>query len=71
MDPPHTLAIDELPLDMRDSIDTDLDGIGNSLDLDDDDDGILDMYDDFPLDPGAWLDTDHDGMPDEIVDGDP
>ncbi|NQZ05539.1 MAG: leucine-rich repeat domain-containing protein, partial [Algicola sp.] len=32
-------------------LDTDLDGIANSLDTDDDNDGIPDTSDDFPLDP--------------------
>jgi hypothetical protein len=31
-----------------------------------DDDGYINIQDDFPLDPAAWLDTDGDGMPDEL-----
>lgn len=42
--------------------DTDLDGIADRLDLDDDNDGFLDDEDAFPLDPAEWLDTDLDGI---------
>ncbi len=33
-----------------------------SEDLDDDGDGVLDIYDQFPLDPTEWMDTDLDGI---------
>ena len=46
--------------------DFDLDGIIDHWDTDDDNDGTLDMNDDFRLDPCAVLDTDSDGMPDSI-----
>ena len=46
--------------------DFDLDGIIDHWDTDDDNDGALDVDDDFRLDPGAVLDTDDDGMPDSI-----
>ncbi len=46
--------------------DYDLDGIIDHWDTDDDDDGTLDVDDDFRLDPCAVLDTDDDGMPDSI-----
>jgi hypothetical protein len=42
--------------------DTDLDGIGNLFDLDDDGDGVPDGQDDFPLDDKESLDTDLDGI---------
>ncbi|MEM2870354.1 MAG: hypothetical protein QW379_08060 [Thermoplasmata archaeon] len=41
--------------------DTDLDGIGDTADWDDDGDGVPDGQDAFPLDPTEWLDTDRDG----------
>jgi len=42
---------DAFPLNPGESIDTDLDGIGNNADRDDDNDFIPDGIDDFPLDP--------------------
>ena len=44
------------------NIDTDLDGILNYLDMDDDGDGILDSEDHFPLDNEEYLDSDLDGI---------
>ncbi len=44
--------------------DTDGDGIGNTLDRDDDDDGVLDPDDHFRLDPTEWVDSDSDGYGD-------
>ena len=41
---------DAFPLDANESVDTDLDGIGNNADTDDDNDGILDEDDSAPLD---------------------
>ena len=38
---------DALPLDYRDAIDTDLDGIGDGIDIDDDGDGVPDTLDAF------------------------
>lgn len=45
-------------------IDTDGDTIPDDIDLDDDDDGVLDVDDDFPLDPAETVDTDEDGVGD-------
>ncbi len=39
------------------------------LDADDDNDGVLDTVDDFPVDASASLDTDGDGAPDEFNQG--
>jgi hypothetical protein len=51
------------PLDASDQpSDTDGDGTPNSLDTDDDNDGVLDIEDDFPLDPTETIDTDGDGI---------
>ena len=44
--------------------DTDGDGIGNTLDPDDDNDSILDGDDEFQLDPAEWRDSDSDGVGD-------
>ena len=46
--------------------DFDFDGIIDHWDTDDDNDGALDVDDDFRFDPCAVLDTDSDGMPDSI-----
>jgi len=45
-------------------LDTDLDGIPDDEDDDDDNDGVIDVEDDFPLDPNEWTDTDGDGTGD-------
>ena len=42
-------ASDAFPLDASESLDTDLDGIGNNADADDDNDGVADVSDAFPL----------------------
>jgi hypothetical protein len=42
--------------------DTDNDGVDNSADADDDNDGILDVNDAFPLDRLESVDTDNDGV---------
>ena len=44
--------------------DADGDGLGNSMDLDDDGDGVLDTFDVFPLNPSEWADADGDGFGD-------
>ncbi|BFM08448.1 ASPIC/UnbV domain-containing protein [Halioxenophilus aromaticivorans] len=44
--------------------DSDGDGIGDATDPDDDNDGVLDVDDAFPLDPTEWSDTDGDGVGD-------
>ena len=43
-------------------MDTDGDGVGNNADTDDDNDGVLDINDAFPLDSSESLDTDGDGI---------
>ena len=45
-------------------VDFDFDGIENALDSDDDNDGVEDTDDAFPLNPSEWKDSDHDGMGD-------
>jgi gliding motility-associated-like protein len=45
-------------------VDTDGDGIPDSVDTDDDGDTILDINDAFPLDKNEWKDTDGDGIGD-------
>lgn len=44
-----------------DLVDTDNDGLANNVDEDDDNDGVLDSNDAFPLDATETLDTDRDG----------
>ncbi|MBP72357.1 MAG: hypothetical protein CMA70_02070, partial [Euryarchaeota archaeon] len=56
--------------------DTDLDGIGDNADTDDDDDGVLDADDAFPRDDSEDADADMDGIgdnadPDDDNDGTP
>ncbi|AQP98746.1 hypothetical protein B0W48_02375 [Pseudoalteromonas aliena] len=53
---------DAFPKNKNESRDTDLDGIGNNSDTDDDGDGVLDIDDAFPLDSSETLDTDLDGI---------
>ncbi|MFH1829407.1 MAG: thrombospondin type 3 repeat-containing protein [Pseudomonadota bacterium] len=50
--------------------DTDGDGLGNACDSDDDDDGVPDVQDAFPLNAGEWIDTDNDGKGDNTDDDD-
>ncbi len=57
-----------------DQLDTDGDGQGDACDDDDDNDGVLDVNDLFPLDPAEWADNDGDGTgdnadPDDDNDG--
>ena len=47
-----------------DTTDTDGDGIFDFLDEDDDNDGVVDELDAFPLDPSEQVDTDSDGIGD-------
>ena len=61
---------DAFPLDPNESLDTDLDGIGNNADIDDDNDGFLDSLDAFPLDPKENIDTDGDGIGNNADDDD-
>ena len=55
---------DLFPFDPTETLDTDLDGIGNNSDNDDDGDSIPDFEDAFPLDNSEWTDTDGDGRGD-------
>jgi hypothetical protein len=45
-------------------VDTDGDGVADDDDYDDDNDGVLDTQDEFPLDPTEWQDSDDDGIGD-------
>ena len=47
------------------TLDTDGDGTPNNQDTDDDNDGVLDGQDKFPLNLAASKDYDNDGKPDE------
>ncbi len=44
--------------------DVDMDDTGDACDQDDDGDGVSDLADAFPLDPGEWSDADGDGVGD-------
>ena len=48
---------DAFPNDATESVDTDLDGIGNNTDIDDDGDGVIDSDDMYPLDATQFKDT--------------
>ncbi len=51
------------PLDGSEaSADADADGLPNCVDTDDDNDGVEDTSDAFPLDASEWTDTDADGI---------
>lgn len=53
---------DNCPLiENKDQLNTDGDTHGDVCDLDDDNDGVLDIDDRFPLDPDESIDTDNDG----------
>lgn len=55
---------DAFPDNPEESLDSDLDGIGNNSDPDDDNDTRPDNADLFPLDPAEWADADNDGIGD-------
>ncbi len=46
--------------------DIDRDGVPNQLDADDDNDGVADLQDAFPLEPEEWSDEDHDLIGDNL-----
>lgn len=55
-------SVDAFPSNASESLDTDLDGIGNNADSDDDGDGVMDDQDPAPLDPLIYeADADFDG----------
>lgn len=62
---------DAFPLNSGEWIDTDLDGIGNNSDVDDDGDNVIDSSDPWPLDRRYSSDADDDGLPDsyELTNG--
>ncbi|MCH1554514.1 MAG: hypothetical protein L7S45_07985, partial [Luminiphilus sp.] len=60
------LTIDMFPTDSTEWIDTDGDGVGNNADDDDDNDGIPDVDDLFPLVKAVAFDEDYDGIADSI-----
>ena len=62
--------VDWAPGDPDEWVDTDGDGLGNNLDTDDDEDGVLDSADGCPTDGAASLDTDGDGLCDATLDDD-
>ena len=55
---------EHLPEEPSVGLDTDNDGLSNALDDDDDNDGVNDVDDAFPLDPTEWDDSDGDGIGD-------
>ena len=60
---------DAFPNDVTESIDTDGDGVGNNADNDDDGDGVIDIFDHYPLiSLDGLVDTDGDGKPNNCDD---
>ena len=57
-------SMDYFQMNFSTMVDFDMDGITDSQDDDDDNDGTYDIYDDFPLDPTEDTDTDNDGIGD-------
>ena len=80
---PKLLTSNDLPLNILEWQDFDQDGIGDNSDSDDDNDGVIDSLDDFPLDATRWTidaidgtnnelntwDFDQDGNADALTDG--
>jgi len=60
--PDRALIIDTL--NPAQSFDTDMDSITNDLDIDDDNDGVEDTLDYFPIDGTEWTDSDNDHVGD-------
>ena len=58
------LSVVPVPERLGDDTDIDGDGIVNTIDPDDDNDGALDIIDALPAEPRGWLDTDGDGIGD-------
>ena len=56
--------LDSFPNDPSEYLDTDSDGVGNTVDVDDDGDGTDDVLDASPLDPLETQDYDRDGVGD-------
>lgn len=54
--------LDYFPLDKFETLDADLDGLGDNQDPDDDNDGFPDSWDDFKLRRDAFFDFDVDGI---------
>ena len=60
---------DAFPLDATESADTDLDGVGNNSDTDDDGDSVIDTADEYPLiSLNGLADTDGNGIPNDCDD---
>ena len=55
------ILLDAFPLDANEWMDSDLDGVGNNADTDDDNDGVTDDEDAFPYTASESVDTDGDG----------
>jgi hypothetical protein len=68
----HTIEVPEFTVDVALLItpdgppDIDRDGVPNNLDADDDNDGVPDVEDAFPLDPEEWEDKDSDWIGDNL-----
>lgn len=58
-------GIDAMMFDNTETRDFDFDNIGNNRDPDDDNDGVPDLWDDFPLQNNRKFDYDHDGFANE------
>jgi hypothetical protein len=59
-----TTEWDQFPFDASEQVDTDMDGMGDNSDGDDDNDGTPDSLDAFPYDPTEDADLDGDGIGD-------
>ena len=60
--PEGSVVVNITQAGLTEDIDTDLDGIGNRVDTDDDGDGVPDEADRFPLNATESQDTDNDGV---------